>query len=222
MRAFLYARVSTIDKDQNPEVQFSELRAFCKFRGWTVESEFVDRMSGSKSQRPQWQEMLRRCRRRECDAVVVFRFNRFARSTKDLVNWLEEFAALGIEFVSLHESIDTSTPMGKLIFKITAAIAEFELDMLKENVRAGLQHARARGKVLGRPRRIGNGEIILALRKDGWSWERISRKYALSVSTAKRLVRKEEKRVKNVPQNAMQTVRKQTAKSVSKKTHGKR
>jgi DNA invertase Pin-like site-specific DNA recombinase len=190
VRAFLYARVSTVDKDQNPEVQLSELRAYCQRREWVVAGEFVDQMSGSKSQRPQWQEMLRRARRRECDAVVVFRFNRFARSTKDLVNWLEEFAALGVEFVSLHESIDTSTPMGKLIFKITAAIAEFELDMLKENVRAGLQHARSKGKILGRPRRIGNGEKIMSLRKEGWPWEKISRKYGLSVSTAKRLARK--------------------------------
>jgi len=206
MRAFLYARVSTIDKDQNPEVQLAELRTFCQRRGWTVEAEFVDQMSGSKSQRPQWQEMLRRCRRRECDAVAVFRFNRFARSTKDLVNWLEEFAALGIEFVSLHESIDTSTPMGKLIFKITAAIAEFELDMLKENVRAGLQHARNRGKILGRPRRIGNGEKIGELRKEHWSWDRISRKYGISVSTAKRLARKAtkagQKRVPKPPRNS--------------------
>ena len=189
MKAFLYARVSTVDKEQNPEVQLQELRAYCTRRGWEVVGQFVDRMSGSKSQRPQWQDMLRQARQRRCDAVVVFRFNRFARSTKELVNWLEEFEALGIEFVSLHEAIDTSTPIGKLVFKITAAIAEFEVDIIRENVRAGLQYARSKGAVLGRPRRIGNGERILLQRAAGGSWREISSGYGISISTAKRLAR---------------------------------
>jgi DNA invertase Pin-like site-specific DNA recombinase len=190
MKAFLYARVSTVDKEQNPEVQLCELREYCTRRGWEIGGEFVDKMSGTKSQRPQWQEMLRQVRQRRCDAVVVFRFNRFARSTRELVNWLEEFEALGIEFVSLHEAIDTSTPIGKLVFKITAAIAEFEVDIIRENVRAGLLHARSKGKALGRPRRIGNGELILSLREAGSRWEDIAVKYGISVSTAKRLARR--------------------------------
>lgn len=190
MKAFLYARVSTVDKEQNPEVQLQELRAYCTRRGWEIAGEFVDQMSGTKSQRPQWQDMLRQVRQRRCDAVVVFRFNRFARSTRELVNWLEEFEALGIEFVSLHEAIDTSTPIGKLVFKITAAIAEFEVDIIKENVRAGLLHARSKGKALGRPRRIGNGEQILSLRRTGSRWGEIASKYGISVSTAKRLARR--------------------------------
>lgn len=189
MKAFLYARVSTLDKDQNPEVQLRELREYCTRRGWDVGGEFVDKLSGSKTQRPQWQEMLRQVRQRKCDAVVVFRFNRFARSTRELVNWLEEFKALGIQFVSLHEAIDTSTPMGALIFKITAAIAEFEVDIIRENVRAGLLYARSRGKSLGRPRRIGNGEQILAMRDAGSRWGEISARWGISVSTAKRLAR---------------------------------
>jgi len=189
MKAFLYARVSTVDKEQNPEVQLCELREYCQRRKWTIAGEFVDKMSGTKSQRPQWQEMLRQVRQRRCDAVVVFRFNRFARSTRELVNWLEEFEALGIEFVSLHESIDTSTPIGKLVFKITAAIAEFEVDIIKENVRAGLLHARSKGKSLGRPRRIGNGEQILAQRDAGSRWSEIAQRCGISESTAKRLAR---------------------------------
>ena len=190
MKAFLYARVSTVDKEQNPEVQLHELREYCTRRQWESAGEFVDKMSGTKSQRPEWQEMLRQVRQRRCDAVVVFRFNRFARSTRELVNWLEEFEALGIEFVSLHEAIDTSTPIGKLVFKITAAIAEFEVDIIRENVRAGLVHARSKGKLLGRPRRIGNGEHILSLRSAGSRWEEIAKKYGISVSTAKRLAGK--------------------------------
>jgi len=150
-QAFLYARVSTTDKDQNPEVQLSEMREFGKRRDWTL-TEFSDKMSGTKSQRPQFQEMLRQIRQGKCDVVVVFRLNRFARSTRELVNWLDEFSALNVDFVSLHESIDTSTPQGRLLYRIMASLAEFEVDIIRENVRAGLQHARNRGKTLGRPR----------------------------------------------------------------------
>jgi len=187
--AFLYARVSTLDKEQNPEVQLAELREYCRRAGWEIGAEFVDHMSGTKAQRPKWQEMLRLVRRRKCDAVVVFRFNRFARSTRELVNWLEEFEALDIKFVSIHEQIDTGTPMGKAVFRITAAIAELEVDIIRENVRAGLLYARSRGIVLGRPRRIGNGELILLMRERGSTWREVSAHFDISVSTAKRLAR---------------------------------
>jgi DNA invertase Pin-like site-specific DNA recombinase len=157
-RAFLYARVSTVDKDQNPEVQFGEMREFGKRRDWTM-TEFSDKMSGTKSQRPQFQEMLRQIRQGKCDVVIVFRLNRFARSTRELVNWLDEFQALGVDFISLHESIDTTTPQGRLLYRIMAALSEFEVDIIKENVRAGLQHARNRGRVLGRPRLHDGAEL---------------------------------------------------------------
>jgi DNA invertase Pin-like site-specific DNA recombinase len=151
IRAFLYARVSTVDKEQNPEVQLSEMREFGQRREWTV-TQFVDKMSGTKSQRPQFQEMLRQVRQGRCDVVVVFRLNRFARSTRELVNWLDEFQALNVDFVSLHESIDTSTPQGRLLYRIMAALAEFEVDIVRENVRAGLLYAKAKGRRIGRPR----------------------------------------------------------------------
>jgi len=151
IRAFLYARVSTVDKEQNPEVQLSEMREFGQRREWTV-TQFVDKMSGTKSQRPQFQEMLRQVRQGRCDVVVVFRLNRFARSTRELVNWLDEFQALNVDFVSLKESIDTSTPQGRLLYRIMAALAEFEVDIIRENVRAGLLYAKARGRRIGRPR----------------------------------------------------------------------
>ena len=155
MRAFLYARVSTADKDQNPQVQTDEMIAFGKRRDWTM-TEFTDKMSGTKSQRPRFQEMLRQIRQGKCDVVIVFRLNRFARSTRELVNWLDEFQALGVDFISLHEAIDTTSPQGRLLYRIMAALSEFEVDIIKENVRAGLQHARSKGKQLGRPR-LGAG-----------------------------------------------------------------
>ena len=188
MRAFLYARVSTADKEQDPEVQLREMREFSQRRGWTP-TEFSDKMSGTKSQRPQFQEMLRQVRQRKCDVVVVYRFSRFARSTRDLLNWLEEFKSLGVQFVSLHEAIDTSTPIGALLFKIIAAIAEFEVDIIRENVRAGLAHARSKGQSLGRPRRIADSLKITTMRESGRQWDAIATECAISVSTAKRIAR---------------------------------
>jgi putative DNA-invertase from lambdoid prophage Rac len=188
MRAFLYARVSTTDKEQNPEVQLRELREFCQRRGWAT-AEFMDKMSGTKSQRPQFQDMLRQVRQKKCDVVLVYRLNRFARSTRELVTWLDEFHALGIEFVSLHESIDTSTPQGRLLFRLIAAIAEFEVDMIRENVRAGIAYARSQGRQLGRPRRIADSLKITTMRGAGIRWGAIAEASGVSVSTAKRIAR---------------------------------
>src|SRR6201998_1596833 len=92
------------------------------------------------------------CRRRRLDAVLVYRYDRFARSLRQLVNALEEFRALGIDFVSLHEGVDTSTPNGRLVFGIFASIAEFERELIRDRVRSGLASAKAKGKCLGRPR----------------------------------------------------------------------
>ena len=126
MRAALYARVST-HVGQNPEMQLAELREYCSRRGWEVSGEFVDNgVSGGRERRPELDRMLSACRRRQVDAVVVYRYDRFARSLRQLVNALCEFDALGIQFVSLHEGVDTSTPNGRLVFGIFASIAEFE------------------------------------------------------------------------------------------------
>src|SRR5215470_2288195 len=116
MRAAIYARVST-HKGQNPEMQLVELRGYCDRRGWEVAEEFVDTgVSGAKERRPALDRLFALCRKRGVDAVVVYRYDRFARSLRQLVNALEEFRALGIDFVSLHEGVDTSTPNGRLVF----------------------------------------------------------------------------------------------------------
>src|SRR5258708_17679791 len=125
-RAAIYARVSR-HNGQNPEMQLQEVRRFLAARAWLLIGEFVDTgISGSKEKRPALDKLLALCRRREADAVVVYRYDRFARSLRQLVNALEEFRALGIDFVSLHEGVDTSTPNGRLVFGIFASIAEFE------------------------------------------------------------------------------------------------
>jgi DNA invertase Pin-like site-specific DNA recombinase len=108
----MYARVST-SNGQNPEMQLGELRAYCQRRGWDIAGEYVDAgISGSKEHRPALDRLLSDCRKRCVDAIVVYRYDRFARSLRQLVNALEEFRTLSVEFVSLHEAVDTSTPNG--------------------------------------------------------------------------------------------------------------
>lgn len=150
MKAAIYARVSTFD--QEPENQLAELRRYADARGWTA-SEFVDRgVSGAKDRRPALDALLQDARRRRCDVVVCWRLDRLGRNLKHLVTLLEELQALGVAFVSLAEGIDATTPAGKLQMHILAAIAEFERERIRERVLAGLQRARAQGRVLGRPR----------------------------------------------------------------------
>lgn len=130
-RAALYARVNT-NNGQNPEMQLNELRDYCTRWELQIAGEYVDQgISGAKERRPQLDRLLSDCRRRLVDAVVVYRYDRFARSLRQLVNAVEEFRPLGIDFISLHEGVDTSTLNGRLIFGIFASIAEFERELLR-------------------------------------------------------------------------------------------
>ena len=186
-RVGLYARVSTMN-GQDPEVQLRELREYCQRRGFEIAEEFVDKgISGSRERRPALDKLMVACRKRLVDAVVVYRYDRFARSLRQLVNALEEFRALNIDFVSLHEGVDTSTPNGRLIFGIFASIAEFERELIRDRVRSGLAAAKAKGKTLGRPRVAANTQQIASLRDSGASWRTISREVGVSVRTARRL-----------------------------------
>jgi DNA invertase Pin-like site-specific DNA recombinase len=185
MKAALYARVST-HVGQDPNVQLRELRELCDRRGWDVGAVFTDvGVSGSKERRPQLDQLLAGCRRRLYDVVAVYRYDRFARSVRQLVNALAEFDALGIQFVSLHEGVDTSTPNGRLVFGIFATIAEFERELIRERVRSGLAAARARGKRLGRPRRSIDTDRLAEMRAQGRSWRAISRELRVGVGTAR-------------------------------------
>jgi DNA invertase Pin-like site-specific DNA recombinase len=189
LRAAIYARVSTTNNGQSPEMQLVELRDFAFRRGWRV-SEFVDvGISGSKEHRPQMDRMLSGCRRRHFDCVLVYRYDRFARSVRQLVNALEEFRTLGIQFISLHEGVDTSTPNGRLIFGIFASIAEFERELIRDRVRSGLAVAKAKGRCLGRPRVIVDACRIGTLREQGRSWSEITKEMGISKGTAQRAAR---------------------------------
>ena len=186
MRVALYARVSTLN-GQHPEVQLAELREYASRRGWEVAGEYVDEgVSGARERRPALDRLWMDCRKRRVDAVVVYRYDRFARSLRQLVNALEEFRAIGIEFVSLHEGVDTSTPNGRLVFGIFASIAEFERELIRSRVRSGLASAKAKGKKLGRPRAGVNTEQVATLRASGASWKVISEQLGIGIGTAVR------------------------------------
>ncbi len=174
MKAALYARVSTTN-GQDPTMQTRELKEYCERRGWTIADSYVDAgVSGSKDSRPELNRLMADAHRRRFDAVVVWKFDRFARSVSHLLRALETFKALGIEFVSLSEQVDTSTPTGKMVFTVLGAVAELERSLTAERVRAGLRNARAKGKKLGRPRVVVDDSRIAALRRTGASWAEIS------------------------------------------------
>jgi DNA invertase Pin-like site-specific DNA recombinase len=148
-RAGLYVRVST--NDQSTDAQESELRDYAQRRGWLVHGVYRDKgISGAKPQRPALTQLFADCRKRAVDVVVVWKFDRFARSLKQLVGALEEFRALGIDFVSCTEAVDTSIPTGELVFQIFGAIAQFERSLIAERVKAGIAQAKREGRRVGR------------------------------------------------------------------------
>src|SRR6202453_1138194 len=153
MRDAIYARVSNTGQGQPAEMQVRELREYCERRNWQIAGEYVDTgISGAKDSRPELNKLLADAHKRRFDVVVVWKFDRFARSVSHLLRALETFNALGIGFVSLSESIDTSTPAGKMVFTVLASVAELERSLIAERVRAGLRNAKAKGIILGRPR----------------------------------------------------------------------
>jgi DNA invertase Pin-like site-specific DNA recombinase len=187
MKAAIYARVSTANNGQDPTMQTRELREYCERRGWTVAGEYVDiGISGTKEKRPELDRLLGEAHRRRFDAVVVWRFDRFARSVSHLLRALETFKSLGIEFVSLSEQVDTSTPTGKMVFTVLGAVAELERSLIVERVRAGLRNAKAKGRCLGRPKKTVNAVEIATLRTAGVSWRKIARRMGVSARTARR------------------------------------
>ena len=187
MKAAIYARVSTANNGQDPTMQTRELREYCERRGWTVAGEYVDiGISGTKEKRPELDRLVGEAHRRRFDAVVVWRFDRFARSVSHLLRALETFKSLGIEFVSLSEQVDTSTPTGKMVFTVLGAVAELERSLIVERVRAGLRNAKAKGKSLGRPRVTVDAARIAVLLSQGLSWAKVGERLGLGEGTVRR------------------------------------
>src|ERR1700693_3193761 len=148
----IYARVSTLNAGQDPSMQTRELQQYCKRRGWEVVGVYVDAgISGAADSRPELNRLMEDAHRRKFSAVAVWKFDRFARSVSHLLRALETFRALGIEVVSLTEQVDTTTPMGKMIFTVLGSVSELERGLISERCRAGIRNARAKGRRIGRP-----------------------------------------------------------------------
>ena len=197
-RAALYVRVSSTDKrretavyEQNPDVQEKPLRDLLAQRGWPLHKLYVDRASGAKERRPGLDALMADARRGQFDVVVVWRFDRFARSAKQLILALEEFRVIGIDFISHQEALDTSTPMGRAMFTIITAMAELERSGIRERVVAGQEYAREHGtrsgRSVGRPKKVCRRDEVVELRNAGLSWSQIAHKLGVSRTTVRRV-----------------------------------
>jgi DNA invertase Pin-like site-specific DNA recombinase len=188
IRTALYARISTSNSGQSPEMQLRELREYCERRSWSVAGEYVDTgISGAKDRRPELDRLMSDAHKRRFDVIAVWKFDRFARSVSHLLRALDTFRVLGIEFVSLSESLDTATPAGRMVFTVLGAVAELERSLIVERVKAGLRNARAKGKRLGRPRVSVDCAKIGRLRSEGLSWARIAAQLGVGEGTVYRL-----------------------------------
>jgi len=188
MKIAVYARVSTLEQD--PDVQLTPLRNHAVQRGWEIVEEFVDRgFSGAKERRPALDRLMKAAWGGAFQAVLVWRFDRFARSVKHLVTALETFRAMKVEFISLQEQFDTASPIGQAMFTIIGAMAQLERDIIRERVKAGLERARARGVRLGRPKVGVEAAAITALQGDGLSLGEIARRLRCSRPTIRRRLR---------------------------------
>jgi DNA invertase Pin-like site-specific DNA recombinase len=198
--AAIYVRVSTASKvrggadavfEQIPEVQELPLRQLAEQRSWSVVRVYSDRASGAKENRPGLKDLMADARRGAFNVVLVWRFDRFARSVEQLVSALAEFRSLKVDFVSHQESLDTSTAMGKAMFTVIAAVAELERCVIRERVQAGLDYARKNGtksgRAIGRPRAVFNRGAAADLQASGLSLRQIARKLGVSEKTIRRI-----------------------------------
>jgi DNA invertase Pin-like site-specific DNA recombinase len=199
IRAAIYARVSK--SEQDPEPQLQALREYVKQRGFVLHKEYVDRVTGDfakrkKKRRQQdqaYQELMDDVNKRLVDCVIVWKFDRFARSLNVLITALEQFNSLGVDFISYTQSIDTTTAMGRLFYNIIGSFAEFEKEMIVERVNAGLANAKSKGVQLGRPVRDKTAASRIAtLRQEGWSLRMIAKREKLSAAGVLKILRRNE------------------------------
>jgi putative DNA-invertase from lambdoid prophage Rac len=185
MRVGIYARVSTQDQQTLP-MQLEAMRTYAMHRGWAITVEIEDVGSGA-AERPKRVRLLKAARRREIDAILVWKLDRWGRSMVDLVVSLDELSALGVGFVSLTEALDMTTPSGRALVGMVAVFAQFERDVLKERVKAGIAQARRRGSRHGRPSTTApRADDIAEMRGAGVSKSEIARQLGLSRSAVRR------------------------------------
>jgi len=188
-RAALYMRVSTVD--QHPETQLHDLRGLAAQRGFQIVSEYSDKISGAKAKRPGLDQLLADARRGKFDVVMVWAFDRMARSVRHFLDVLDELNHLEIEFVSFRENVDTGGPLGRALVVIIGAIAELERNLIIERVRAGMRRARLEGRRIGRePLNIDRG-ALLRDRASGMSLTDLAKAYQISRTSVCRVLREE-------------------------------
>ena len=196
MKVAIYARVSTADRDQNPETQLMHLRDYCQAQGWEIFKEYVDQASALDiAHRRAWRDLLDDAAKHQFKTVLVFKLDRAFRSVKHMHDTLDTWEILGIAFKSIREQFDTGTALGRLLLNLLASLAEFELELIRERVKAGMERARRQGKRIGRPsvtekrgfktkfkvvmKRVSTGEI---------SRRRAAEELGIGYATMKRLI----------------------------------
>lgn len=184
MRIALYARVS--QKPQDPELQLEALRKHARQRGLEISGEYVDHgISGAQAKRPELDRLLQDAWAGKFQAVLVWKFDRFARSVSHLLQAIESFTELGIDFISLTEQFDTSTPIGRAMLAVIGAMAQLERDLIRERVVAGIERARKKGVRLGRPRKVCHRDQVVSLRiANNMSFRKIGKKLGISTGLA--------------------------------------
>jgi len=185
-RAVLYMRVSTVD--QHPETQLHDLRGLAAQRGFEIVAEFTDTISGAKAKRPGLNQLLADARRGKFDVVLVWAFDRIARSVRHFLEVLDELTHLQIEFISFRENVDTGGPLGRAMIVIIGAIAELERNLIIERVRAGMRRAKLEGRQIGRRPLNIDRDAILRDRGQGKSLGQIAKLHQISKATVCRVL----------------------------------
>jgi len=196
VKVALYARISTSDRDQNPDTQLLPLRDYCQAQGWEVHREYVDQVSANDvAHRLAWRDLLDDAAKRRFSVVLVFKLDRAFRSVKHMHDTLAAWEIASVSFKSLREQFDTSTPYGRLLLNLLAALAEFELELIRERVKAGMERARRQGRRIGRPRiteRRGFsrdfGAVLERLGEGSLSRRRAAWELGIGYATLKRLL----------------------------------
>ena len=186
-RAVLYTRVSSVD--QHPETQLCDLRPLAVARGYEIVGEYTDTISGSKAKRPGLDQLMADARRRRFDVVLVWAFDRMARSVKHFLEILDDLSHLNVEFVSFRENIDTGGPLGRAMVIIVGAIAELEKSLIVERVKAGMRRAKLEGRQIGRSRLDINREQIVRDRRTGMSLTQVAKKHGISRASVCRVMK---------------------------------
>ena len=186
-KAALYFRCSTIQ--QNLEIQISDLRKYAEARGLEIVEEFSDfGISGAKDKRPALDQMMKAARQRKFDVVLVWRLDRLGRNTRHLLTLLDELESLQVSLVSLQEGFDLSTPVGRVVATVLAALSAFEREIIRERVVAGILNARTKGKTLGRPKTV-DAERIKLLRFQGRTYQQIGDELHISPGSIRNALR---------------------------------